>query len=62
MDRTIIEDRAGRGESRDSFSLSCNGISAGIARVVDGQDCTLGLSQGLARVNFSPSDIDASVA
>jgi hypothetical protein len=52
MDRTIIEDRAERGESRDSFSLSCDGTSAGIAGVVDGQDCTLGLSQGHAGVNL----------
>lgn len=62
MDRTIIEDRAGRGESRDSFSLSCDGTSAGIAGVVDGQDCTLGLSQGHAGVSLIPSGVGTSAS
>lgn len=57
MDRTIIEDRAGHGKSRDSFSLSCDGTAAGIAGAVDRQDCTLGLSQGHAGVNLIPSGV-----
>ncbi|THJ16567.1 MAG: hypothetical protein CAF42_011455 [Nitrospira sp. CG24B] len=52
MDRTITEDRAGHGESRDSYRLTCNGISAGIAGAVDGQDYTLGLLQGHAGANL----------
>lgn len=62
MDRTIIEDRAGRGESRDSFSLSCNGTSAGIAGAVDRQNCGASPSEGHARVNPIPCEAGVSAS